>query len=573
MRLQTVKSKNAISFYIVKSFRNKDGKSTSKVVERLGTLEDVTLKAKGEDPYLWGKARAAYLTKLELDENRTVSVSYDPTRTIDMGDQRNFNLGYLFTQKIYHELGLHQLMNSISKSSKITFDLNEILLTLCNSRIIDPASKKNTFENSRKYLEKPNFDIHHLYRGLDVIADNNALIQEHIYKNSLNIVDRNSSVLYYDCTNFFFEIQEADGLKQYGRSKENRPNPIVQMGLFMDGSGIPLGFSLTPGNTNEQTTLQPLETQIIKDFELSKLIVVTDAGLSSNANKKFNSITNRAYITVQSLKKLKNHLKEWALSPEGWSLSGSDEIINLEEIEYTNQTYIKERWINENGHEERLIVSYSPKHARYQRSVRDKQVNRCQIKIENGTLKRKGKNPNDSARFAKETHMTIYGEVAEQTNFTLDQEAIIKESQFDGFYGIVTNLEDDVSEILKVNQRRWEIEETFRIMKSEFKSRPVYLQNDDRIKAHFLTCFISMTIFRILEKKLNEVYSAEKIIKTLRTMNAYNVRGEGYIPLYTRSEITDSLETKFNYQLNTEIIPTERINKIKRNSRTKTLLQ
>ena len=464
-------------------------------------------------------------------------------------------------------------MKSIANKYKITFNLNEIFLTLCNSRILYPGSKKSSFENRVKSLEPLDFDIHHIYRALDIVAENNALIQEHLYKKSRKIVKRDSSVMYYDCTNFFFEIEEASGFKQYGKSKENRPNPIVQMGLFMDGNGIPLGFGLTPGNTNEQITLQPLEKQIIKDFELSKLVVVTDAGLSSKANKKFNSITNRAYITVQSIKKLKTHLKEWALDPKGWNLAGTDKIINLDEIENTNLTYTKERWIHENDHEERLIIIYSPKHAKYQKSIRNKQILRCSNSIENGTVKRKSKNPNDASRFAKAIHTTKQGEVAEKVEFTIDMDVIHEEEKYDGFYGIVSNLEDDVGEIIKINERRWEIEETFRIMKTEFKSLPGYLQKDERIEAHFLTCFTAMTIFRILEKRLNEAYTAENIIKTLRDMNAASLRGEGYLPHFKRTELTDALETFFKYDLSTEIIPSKRINKYKRNSRTKTLLQ
>ncbi len=573
MRLQTVKSKNAISFYIVKSFRNKKGKSTSKVVEKLGTLEEVTIKANGEDPYVWAKAYAAELTRLEKLEKRNIIIEYNPNSKMEFNEDKLFNLGYLFIQKIYHELELHQLMNSIAKKYKITFNINEIFLTLCNTRILYPGSKKSSFENRIKTLDSFDFDIHHVYRALDIIAENNDLIQEHIYKKSTSIIKRNTSVIYYDCTNFFFEIEEASGLKQYGKSKENRPNPIVQMGLFMDGDGIPLGFGLTPGNTNEQTTLQPLEKQIIKDYKLSKLIVVTDAGLSSKTNKKFNSIANRAYVSVQSIKKLKGHLKEWALDPEGWRVSGSNKVVNLNNIEYSNDIYTKERWINENGYEERLIISYSPKHARYQRDVRNKQIMRCNKSIENGTLKRKSKNPNDSSRFAKSIHTTSQGEVANDIKYILNTDVIDEEQKYDGFYGIVTNLEDEISEILKINQRRWEIEETFRIMKTEFKSRPVYLQKDERIVAHFLSCFSAMTIFRILEKRLNEEYTAENIIKTLREMNATSLRGEGLIPHFKRSNLTDSLEKIFKYNLSTEIIPTQRVNKYKRNSRTKTLLQ
>lgn len=571
MRLKITKSKNSESLYIIKSFRTRSGKNTSKIVEKLGTLEEVRLLAGDQDPYEWARARAKVLTEQENEENRNITVQLSPTKRVPLNDINLFNAGYLYPQKIYHELELDSLMHQISKNSRITYNLNEVLLMLINSRIIYPGSKKSSFETSKHFLETGTFDIQHVYRSLDVLAENSELIQSHIYKKSLNVVKRNSQILYYDCTNYYFEIEEASGYRQYGKSKENRPNPIVQMGLFIDGNGIPLAFNITPGNTNEQTTLKPHEKQIIKDFELSKLVVVTDAGLSSKNNRVFNSFANRAYITVQSLKKIKSHLREWALDSKGWHIPGEQKEIDLSQIELQGNTaiYYKERWINENGIEERFIVSFSPKHALYQKSIRDNQVDRCIKKIDDGTLKRRSRNPNDSTRFAKAHHMTAFGEAADTTVFTIDQEAIQKESQYDGFYAVVTNLEDSIDTILKVNHQRWEIEETFRIMKSEFKSRPVYVQKDNRIEAHFLTCFIAMTIFRILEKRLEEKYTANEIISTLKNMMLKKVYGEGYSCAFERTALTDRLQEIFDYQLDTELVPTDRIKKIKRNSKNK----
>ncbi|NLB20955.1 MAG: transposase, partial [Clostridium sp.] len=272
-----------------------------------------TIKAKGQDPYKWARARAKKLTQIEKDENRDISISLSPKKRISKDTQRLFNVGYLPLQKIYHELSLDDLANNLADKAKIEYDLNAILSTLIYSRIIYPSSKLSTFQLSKNFLERQNYELHHLYRALDVLCKNNQEIQKHLYNESLKVVDRNSSILYYDCTNYFFEIEHADGLKQYGKSKENRPSPIVQMGLFLDGSGIPLAYNISSGNTNEQITLRPLEKQIIKDFGLSKIVVCTDAGLSSVANRKFNSIGSRSYITVQSLKKAKDFIKEWAL--------------------------------------------------------------------------------------------------------------------------------------------------------------------------------------------------------------------------------------------------------------------
>ncbi len=570
MRVKSTKSKNAESLYVIKSIRI-NGKSTSVIVEKLGTLEEVREKAGGMDPYQWAKQRAAFLTEEENKEKRDIQISLSNHKLIEPNVQSTFNVGYLFLQKIFHELKLDQLCESIAANSKIDYDLSSILASLLYSRVLYPSSKLSTFESSKKFLEPQSYDLHHIYRALDVLAENNHLFQQHLYQHSEKVIERNSSILYYDCTNFFFEIESADGDKQFGKSKENKPNPIIQMGLFLDGNGIPLAFDMTPGNTNEQKTLQPIEQRVIRDFELSKLIVCTDAGLCSYKNRMFNNIANRAYVTIQPLKKLKEYLKEWALDPKGWRLPNHTKEINLHEIDHENNeaVYYKERWINENGLEERIIVTFSPKYKRYCEKVRNGQIERALKQIDSGKKPTKAKNQNDPSRFIHTNHTTSQGEVANECYLSLNEEMIMYEQKYDGFYGVVTNLEDNISEILKINQRRWEIEESFRIMKSEFKARPVYVRNDNRIHAHFLTCFMALTLFRILEKRLEEKYTAETLIKTLREMDVHHIRGAGYIPLFKRNELTDKLQSLCNYQLSTEIIDNTMMKKNKRISRSR----
>ena len=570
MRVKSTKSKNAESLYVIKSIRV-NGKSTSVIVEKLGTLEEVREKAGDMDPYQWAKQRAAFLTKEENKEKRDIKITLSNHKLIEPNTQSTFNVGYLFLQKIFYELKLDQLCESISTNSKIDYDLSSILASLLYSRVLYPSSKLSTFESSKKFLEPQSYDLHHIYRALDVLAENNHLFQQHLYQHSEKVIERNSSILYYDCTNFFFEIETADGEKQYGKSKEHRPNPIIQMGLFLDGNGIPLAFDMTPGNTNEQKTLQPLEQRVIRDFELSKLIVCTDAGLCSTNNRKFNNIANRAYVTIQPLKKLKKHLKEWALDPKGWHLPNHTKEINLHEIDYENNdaVYYKERWINENGLEERIIVTFSPKYKRYCETIRNGQIERALKQIDAGKKPGKAKSQNDPSRFIQASHTTNQGEVANECYLSLNQEMIMHEQKYDGFYGVITNLEDDITEIIKINQRRWEIEESFRIMKSEFKARPVYVRNDNRIRAHFLTCFMALTLYRILEKRLKEKYTAETLIKTLKEMDVHHIRGAGYIPLFKRNELTDKLQSLVNYQLSTEIIDNTMMKKNKRISRSR----
>lgn len=562
MHVHTTKSKNSIQFYIRESFRTIDGKTNTRTVEKLGNLEEVTIKANGMDPYEWAKNRAKTLTEEANLINKDISVSFSPSKLIPIGDPQVFDGGYLPLQSLYYQLRIDEIAKNIIDDSKIEYDLNNILSMLVYERIINPSSKRSSYEFSKSLLQKRNFDLHHVYKSLKLLSKNNEKIQESLYKNSSKIIDRNSTVLYYDCTNFYFETESDGNLRKYGRSKEHRPNPIVQMGLFLDGNGLPLAFDLTPGNTNEQTTLKPIEKRIIRDFNKSEVIVCTDAGLSSLANRKFNNTTNRSYITVQPLKKLKGHLREWALDTSGFS---SQKIKNIDIKDITDDDiYYKERWINENGLEERLIISYSSRYNRFQKSIREKQIERAIKKIDKNEDIFKSNNPNNPNRFITENNVTDDGEIADIQILSLNQDQIDKEAQYDGFYGISTNLEIAIEEIIKINKGRWEIEETFRIMKTDFKARPVFVSTEENIQAHFLTCFIALLILRILENKLDNKYTTNEIIKTLRNMKYKYIRGIGYIPSFNTSELSYELDTIFKTSLNNEIISIDMMKKNKR---------
>lgn len=557
MRLQISKSKNAASLYVIKSTWI-NGVHGTKVVEKLGTYADLQEKLEGGDPIAWAKSYIEELNRKEKEGKRTVTISYSPVAQIAKGEQRSYNGGYLFLQKLYSELELPKICKEIGKKYKFTYDLNAVLSRLIYGRVLFPCSKLATMEVSRGFIEPPKFELQHIYRALEIIAKESDFIQSALYKNSLEVSKRNTEVLYYDCTNYFFEIEQEDGIKQYGYSKEHRPNPIVQMGLFMDGDGIPLAFCLGRGNENEQQTLLPLEKQVLKDYDLSKIVVCTDAGLSSMANRKFNSVIARAFITTQSIKKLKSHLCQWALEPTGWRLAGSEKQYDLAALDEENdvlKTFYKERWINEDGLEQRLIVTYSMKYRNYQRTIRERQVERAQKTIDSRPAKLKKSSANDYKRFITELRCTEDGEVAEKSQYFLDADKITDECAYDGFYAVCTNLEDDAAQILKINHRRWEIEESFRIMKTEFKARPVFLQREDRIKAHFTTCFVALLIYRLLEKRLGNRYTTSEILSTLTAMNFYKIKGEGYVPTYQRTDLTDALHEAFGFRTDFQIIP------------------
>jgi transposase len=565
MRLKISKSKNSSSLYVIKS-TYKNGKHSSKIVEKLGTYDELLKKLDGQDPIEWAKQYIAELNKKDKEDKRKIMVPYSPTKLIEKDERRSFNGGYLFLQQIYHDLQLHKICGHISDKYKFSFNLDSILSRLLYGRIIFPSSKLATHHLSAKLIEQPDFELQHVYRALEVIAKETDFIQSELYKNSLKVSKRNSGILYYDCTNYFFEIEQEDGLKQYGYSKEHRPNPIVQMGLFMDGDGIPLAFNIHKGNTNEQVTLKPLEQKILKDFKLSKFVVCTDAGLASTDNRKFNDKEDRAFITTQSIKKLKKHLKDWALSPEGWRLGEGRKTYDItkldDDMNYADKTFYKERWIKEDGLEQKLIVTYSIKYRDYQRQIRQSQIERAIKVIETNPTKIKKHNQNDYKRFIEKTSITPDGEIAAKEVYSINADTISKEELFDGFYAVCTNLEDHASAIIKINHRRWEIEECFRIMKSEFKARPVYLSRDDRIEAHFTTCFLSMVLYRYLEKKLGDKFTCSEIIHGLRDMNFYEIIGDGYIPTYTRTDFTDALHEAFGFRTDYQIISNKQMKKI-----------
>ena len=570
MRIRIIKTKNTTQYAIIKDI-NKNGKRTTCIYENLGTVDKFRERAGDEEPISWLKKYVADLNEKNKQETLPVIIQKNPNKIIEKNLQTSFNVGYLFLQNIYYKLGINNICKDITDRHQFKFDFNDIMAKLIYARVIFPASKLKTLELSKNFLEQPNFDYQHIERALPIICEEMDFIQSELYKNSCKYMERNNKILYYDCTNYYFEIEEESGLRQYGKSKENRPNPIVQMGLFMDGNGIPLAFDITPGNTNEQITLKPLEEKIIKDFETSKFVVCTDAGLASNANRKFNNTKDRSFITTQSIKKLKTHLKEEALDlTKGWHLANDKKTYNISKLrtddnlkeQYKDKVFYKERWIKEDGLEQRLIITYSVKYQEYQKHIRENQINRAKKLIETNPQKIGKAKQNDPKRFISITNVTEDGEIAENSTYTINQNIIDEEAKYDGLYAVCTNLEDSVEDIIKINHRRWEIEESFRIMKSEFKSRPVFHSKDEMIKAHFVTCFLALIVYRFLEKKLDEKYTASEIIETLRSMELKQEKIDTYSPNYIRTDLTDALHDKFGFRTDFESIDIKKIKKI-----------
>lgn len=587
MKLTISKSRNATLYYVQKSYRTDSGKSSTRTVERLGTIEEVKARFGEENTMDAVKAYIKGLTLADKEQRRDVVVKLSQNKMIKQNEQNSYNGGYLFLQKVYYELGLDKICNKIEKRHKNEYGLNSILSMLLYTRILYPGSKLSSLEDAKNFIEQPKVDIHQVYRALSLLSKESDGIQAAVYKNSLKLGARHDKVIYYDCTNYYFESEEENGLRQYGRSKENRPNPIVQMGLFTDMDGIPLAFCINPGNTAETTTLKPLEDKLKEDFGLSKVVVCTDGGLASYENRKNDHVGERAFITVQSLKKLEKSLQDWSMETTGWKIAEFKDtnetqkadmdkqhdkeydLSKLDPKEYANMLFYKERWIKvgrkNDQLEQRLIVTFSFKYKEYLQHIREKHIARAQSIIERGVVEKCGKGQNDPKRFIKRDSCTVDGELAEYTSYSLNQEMIDQEARFDGFYGICTDLEDKATDIIKTNGGRWIIEDCFRITKTEFEARPVYLQRDDRIKAHFLTCFLALILYKYLAKKINRAgchFSANNIISTLKDMNFVSVAGEGYIPTYTRTDLTNNLHGSAGFRTDTQIVSKQRMKSI-----------
>ena len=514
---------DAILYYAVSIRKGK--KTTSKNVRRIGRLSE--LKKEYTDPIAHFRAEAKRLT----DEGRSESSFEIPANLmLDPMKKRRVMLGYIFPQSVYYSLVLDMVMRGIRNESKATYDFNRIMRDLIIGRVLSPLSKSSTYEKAFSFPEPPDYDLQHVYRSLSLMAKSFDLIEEKAFKGMKKYADVDTSVTYYDCTNFYFEIEEEDGFRTYGKSKENRPNPIVQMGLFLDRNGLPISMCINPGRTNEQKTMIPLEKMMTERFGIEKFVVCADCGLSGKRNLRFNSTENHGFVVTKSLKKVSEDVRARLMGDGGWKRFGdaSGRLYSLKEIrEDANLRdvifYHDEKFaMGSDGFEERIVTTYCGRLREYQRSVRERQLQRAMELVRQGKI-RKGVNQNDVRRFIVVDSVTENGEVAEKKVFSIDRERFEKESEYDGFYAVTTDLDDDPGEIIRINRGRWEIEESFRIMKSDFDGRPVFVSREDRIRAHFLTCYLAFMIFRIIEQKLNKGdvrYTDPEILRTLRDYEA-----------------------------------------------------
>lgn len=561
-------------FYIMQSVRLKEGGTTSKMYLNLGTAAEICEKYGCDDAEVWARNKVAEINRSLKDEKASVMIPFRPRKDIEPGQWQTVHCGHLVLLPLYDKLALDKFSEEVSSRHKFKFDFGDILKKLVMSRILFPDSKRATYDTMKSFVDKPDFSLDDIYNFLSVLAKEITPLQKSVYKATKDELSRRTGVIYYDCTNYYFEIEQEDELRRYGKSKEHRPNPIVQMGLFMDADGLPLAFCINPGNTNEQQTMKPLEEILANEFGLSEFVVCTDAGLSSIDNRLYNTTEGRNYIVTQSIPMLPERLRTWALEKKGWRRLGdkTDTLYDIsklnleaekEHIFYRDQWHIENRGDVQN-YEERLIVTFSPKYALYQKWLRSQHISKAEKIVERKSVKSR-QTQQDPRRLIQTLHYCSDGVVADKTLMSVDASIIAKEAQYDGLNCLATKLDDSVGEILHVNGFRYEVEHLFRITKTEFEARPIYLQREDRIKAHFAICFIALLIIKAFQKLINEGqnaenhYSTEQIINALSGMDYLHVRGAGYIPAYSATPLRNKCCQMTNVLINKEIIPTRKM--------------
>ena len=583
MRLKKTITKSNTTYCIIMDYKNLNGKRSTSVFEALGNDNDLINRFGKENTMDKVQEYIDSLNKT-IKENKELPVKLllDPNKQIEKDINRTFFSGHIFLRKIYYQLGIDKICKEIKKKYHFTFDINSIVECLIFARIIWPSSKLSTYEQSKKFIGNYDFDLQHVYRTLTYLAKEIDHIQKDLFNYSNKVIDRNYKVIYYDCTNFFFYTEEND-FQRYGISKQHQPLPLVQMGLFMDADGYPFAMNINPGNTSEAKTMIPSEEKFLNDFDMKgkNIIVCTDAAMSSDDIKRFNVKDGRGFIITQSIKKMSDDLQKYALDKKGWRKLGNiKDTFDLEKIandkkskeENYETIFYKEIECETKSVKQTLIITFSFKYQEYQNKIKQHQFDRAIKLVEETNIKNKNtkntekikisKNPNDPKRFIKETRTTDTGEIACNIEYMVDQKILEEEQKYSGLYGITTNLINDTQTVIKVLHNKWEIEESFRIMKEEFDTGTVYLSREDRIKGHFITCYLSLFIYRYLEHQLNDKYTVYEIIEKLQEMKMLELKGKGFIPLQTRDDLTDDLHAFLGLNTDTEIITYKKIKEI-----------
>lgn len=627
MTIREETTKNGTTLWIRESYRKEDGTVTSRNIERLGTLEEIMAMDDCDgDPHEWARRRLEEYRMAAKEGRRLVKLALDPNKLIARNEQRSFNGGYLFLQQQYCLFGLDRIFKAINRKRAFNYDLDAVMRMLVFARVIGPSSKSASVELSKTFIEQPDLELHQVYRALGVLEEEGAYIQRRLFKNTCKVRGRDTSLLYYDGTNVFYECMGGDGFRETGPSKENRPNPITQIGMFTDRDGMPLAIKVCSGDTAEQTMMIPLEDEMEGWFEEdAHVIYCTDAAMASYACRDHNRMAERDFICVQPIRKLEHHLQAWCLETKGWrrkfppeaeaelsrTEEGRREIAREYDIEelaredegkengqkkYRNWTLYRERPIKtmaEYDKEEetvaqdgtrtrttvkkkveltqRLIATFSFKFRDFLRAKRELQLDKAGKLLDKGKSAVERKSGANPRKYIKGVNYTDDGEVATNTSYAIDEEYVQQQEKYDGFYAVCTSVEGETataSEVLASNSGRWVIEDCFRILKHDLQIRPVYVSRKEHIIGHVLSCFIAVVLLLYLLRRVNtgrnedNRFSVHQLVDTLRDMNFLYVNGEGYIPEYTRTDITDRLHGSAGFRTDTEVVTKKKMREI-----------
>ncbi len=627
MKLNYDKKSKDPTYFIQMGFRN--GKKTStRNVARIGKHSE--LLAQGiSDPLAYAMQKVAEANEQQKEGKVSLEMKIDfgeklTASTAAASSSTNLGIGYFFLQAIYHQLELDRFFLDVTKGTKIAFDPNDVNRFLTYARILDPDSKLGTYEHLDRFYEKPAFGYQHILRTMDILYQNYDSYISHLYEKSGNIVKRNSAVCYFDCTNYYFEAETEDtyideatgevlrGLRRYGPSKEHRPNPLAEMGLFMDSQGIPISMCIANGSDSEQTLAIPLEKKITEMFKGKKFIYCADAGLNSIDIRLFNSMGGRSFIVTQSVKKLSDALQTAVFNDFDYHLLSDGSPVTIEKLKsfdhmdeknrplYQDRAFklltadravdvgLTEEKICQNGKKktvkskallkQTIIITFSRKMMEYQRHIRNNQIQRAKNLLKNLDPETFKKGPHDVTRFIKRTSSTASGD-AVTDRYMLNEDRIAEEEKYDGYYAIATNLvpekgespEAFVRSILSVNEKRYKIEDCFRVMKTNFSARPVFHQTKERITAHFMICYTALLIYRLLEVKLDaygaklgegmQHFTTANIIETLKNMQVSNVQDMYYMATYTSSQTLNALNGIYDLKLDKKYYQPKELNR------------
>jgi transposase len=546
---------------VVEGYRDVVAKySRTKTIQKLGYLDE--LQKDYPDPIAHFTAVAREMTAQKPPQK--VSVELNVAMQIDSKNVCKC-IGYAPLLQIYHELNLHKFWNNRARNLNVAYSLNDIMKLLVFSRILDPTSKKKTFENKDRFFEHSNFSLNDVYRSLTQFSKYIEACLRHINE---NISSRNTDVIYYDVTNYYFEIDKADNLRKKGFSKEHRPDPIVQMGLFMDSDGIPISYKLYPGNTNDCETLRPGLAEIKRNSDFGRVIVVADKGINSQKNIVFNLLQGDGYVYSQTVRAGHKELKDFVLDESDYRQIG--EGYKIKSRVYPREINVKDIYGNKKTVriDEKQVVFYSQKYADRTKSDRAAAVAKAHDLVSSPSKYNRATSMGAAKYITNLEFDSKTGEILTVKNKPFfDEKKLHEEEKWDGYYAIVTSeLDKSDEEIIGIYRGLWQIEETFKVTKTELEARPVYLSREDRIESHFLICFIALTILRLLQKRLQNRFSTHKIAESLLKTNCVHLQ-ENYYLLSYRNEVTDALKADMQLDLTHKFMTLGQLKNIFANSK------